>query len=73
MFLSGGRMLFPFLDISLAKSWQTWAGLASSGVRISYIAFYLYGQSLRMLSPVTAAVLGNVEPVTGTFFLAVLG
>ena len=32
----------------------------------TYVSYYWYGQSLRYLSPVQAAILGNLEPVVST-------
>ena len=32
----------------------------------TYVSYFWYGQSLRYLSPVQAAILGNLEPVVGT-------
>lgn len=37
------------------------------GVVSTYVAYFWYGQSLRFLSPVQAAILGNLEPVVSTF------
>lgn len=36
------------------------------GVFSSYVAYFLYGISLRLISQVQAAILGNVEPVAAT-------
>ena len=36
------------------------------GVLSSYIAYFLYGLSLRLISQVQAAIMGNLEPVVGT-------
>lgn len=66
MLLSGAFALLPFLDISLAKSGAAWGGLVVMGVLTCYGAFFFYGQSLRLISPVKVAILCNLEPVVGT-------
>lgn len=40
--------------------------LFALGIISTYVAYFWYGQSLRHLSPVQAAVIGNLEPVVST-------
>lgn len=52
-----------------------WPGLRAVGAVLAlslvatYAAYYWYGQSLRYLSPVQAAIIGNLEPVASTWLL----
>ena len=66
MLLSGAFVLVPFVDISLTKSASAWGGLLLLGVLACYGAYFAYGQSLRLISPVRVAILCNLEPVVGT-------
>ena len=43
------------------------AAILVLGVLATYVAYYWYGQSMRFLSPVQAAIIGNLEPVVGTW------
>ena len=43
-----------------------WVGIAVPAVISTYGAYYLYGQSLLILTPVQAAIIGNIEPVAAT-------
>lgn len=40
-----------------------WAGLILPSLVCTYLAYYCYGQALRSLSPVQAAIIGNTEPL----------
>jgi DME family drug/metabolite transporter len=65
-FLPAAAVLFFFTDfrpVTLAGA----AGVLVLSFVSSYAAYYWYGQALRYLSPVQAAIIGNVEPVVGTW------
>ncbi len=66
MLLAGAVALFPFVDFLPDKSPTAWAGLAALGLFCTYGAYLAYGQGLRRISPVRAAVVSNLEPVLGT-------
>ena len=66
MLLAGALAIYPFLDISLDKSLITWGALLFLGCFCTYGAYLAYGQGLRRISPVRAAVVSNFEPVFGT-------
>ncbi len=66
---------FTFLPAALVLSFfATFNGLSLHAVTAlfilsfvsTYVSYFLYGQSLRHLSPVQAAILGNLEPVVST-------
>ena len=64
MFIPAAVVLFPFIDLTV----PTMKGIAAMGVLSvlsSYVAYFLFGISLRYLSPVQAAIIGNIEPVAG--------
>ncbi len=67
---------FSFLPAALFLSFfaefrplspAAWTGIAVPGVVSAYFAYYLYGRSLLYLTPLQAAVIGNLEPVAATF------
>ena len=66
LLFSGACALLPFLSISLEKSATAWFSLLTMGAVTCYGAYFAYGQSLRFISPVKAAILCNLEPVVGT-------
>jgi drug/metabolite transporter (DMT)-like permease len=49
-----------------SMNWKTVCAILMLSVFSTYIAYYWYGQSLRFLSPVQAAIIGNLEPVVST-------
>ncbi|MDE7065341.1 MAG: EamA family transporter [Desulfovibrionaceae bacterium] len=69
MLLGGAAALYPFVEFSPRYSAQVWAGLAALGVVTNYAAYLAYGRSLKLLSPVRAAVIGNMEPVLATLWV----
>lgn len=69
MLVGGAVALYPFVGFSLHYSWRAWAGLTALGVMTNYAAYLAYGQSLKLVSPVRAAVIGNIEPVLATLWV----
>lgn len=67
MLVSGSLALLPFVHFAPHKSFTTWMALLSLGLVTNYGAYLAYGQGLRRISPVRAAVVSNLEPVLGTF------
>ncbi len=67
MFIPAAAVLAFFADFG-PTTLLGWAGLIIPSIMCTYTAYYLYGQSLRCLSPVQAAVIGNVEPVLAALF-----
>lgn len=64
MFLPAAAALLPFIDFMMPSA----KGIAAIGVLSvlsTYVAYFLFGISLRHLTPVQAAIIGNVEPVAG--------
>jgi drug/metabolite transporter (DMT)-like permease len=66
MLLAGALALFPFVFFSPHKSPAAWAAILCLGLLCTYGAYLAYGQGLRRISPVRAAVISNLEPVLGT-------
>ena len=50
-------------------SWTAWLNLLALGVITNYGAYLAYGRSLRLISQVKAAIIGNIEPVLATFWV----
>lgn len=69
MLLGGAVALYPFVEFSPHYSALAWASLLALGVVTNYAAYLAYGQSLKLLSPVRAAVIGNMEPVMATLWV----
>jgi len=65
-FLPAALFLSLFADFR-PMSLTAWTGIAVPGVVSAYFAYYLYGRSLLYLTPLQAAVIGNLEPVAATF------
>lgn len=65
-FLPAAAVLFFMADIHFVSLKATVSILVLS-VLVTYVAYYWYGQSMRYLSPVQAAIIGNLEPVVGTW------
>ena len=69
-FLPAAIVLSFFTDIRAdvqTVSLTAGAAILVLGVLATYVAYYWYGQSMRFLSPVQAAIIGNLEPVVGTW------
>lgn len=64
-FLPAAAVLFFFAHLGPMSVHAAGALFVLSFVS-TYVSYYWYGQSLRYLSPVQAAILGNLEPVVST-------
>lgn len=64
-FLPAAFVLFFFAHFRPISLYAAGALFVLSFVS-TYVSYYWYGQSLRYLSPVQAAILGNLEPVVST-------
>ena len=64
-FLPAAATLGFFADFS-PVSLNAAAALLVLSLLSTYVAYFWYGQSLRHLSPVQAAIIGNLEPVVST-------
>lgn len=69
MLLGGALALFPFVEFAPERSWTAWLNLLALGVITNYGAYLAYGRSLRLISQVKAAIIGNIEPVLATFWV----
>lgn len=69
MLLGGIVTLFPFVHFSSHYSLTAWAGLFALGAVTTYAAYLAYGASLKLISPVQVAVIGNLEPVLATLWV----
>ena len=65
-FLPAAAVLFFFTDFQ-PVTLKGAAGVLVLSLVSSYAAYYWYGQALRYLSTVQAAIIGNLEPVVGTW------
>lgn len=66
-FLPAAAVLWPFTGFAADKSLSVWLTLLALGMLTTYGAYFTYGLSLRLISPVRAAIISNLEPVLGTF------
>ena len=64
-FLPASAVLACFAEFQPISA-AGWTGIALPAFVSTYAAYYLYGRSLLYLTPVQAAVIGNLEPVAGT-------
>jgi len=65
-FLPAAAVLSFFADFQPVSMVGALA-LVCPSILSTYAAYYWYGQSLRYITPVQAAIVGNLEPVVGTF------
>ncbi len=73
-FLSTTVLLIPFTfsDLSLDRPAMFWALLACMGFFTNFLAYITLALSLRYISQVQSAVVGNVEPILGCFWVWLL-
>ena len=64
-FLPAALVIFFFTELR-AVSLHAAAALFVLSFISTYVSYFWYGQSLRYLSPVQAAIVGNLEPVVST-------
>ncbi len=73
-FLSTTILLLPctYADLSLDRPAVYWALLAAMGFFTNFLAYITLALSLKYISQVQSAVIGNVEPVLGCFWVWLL-
>ncbi len=73
-FLSTTVLLTPFTcsDLSLDRPAMFWGLLAAMGVFTNFLAYITLALSLKYISQVQSAVIGNVEPILGCFWVWLL-
>ncbi len=72
-FLGSAIVLFPLiLPLDLGKSGYAWGMLALMSVLTNFGAYIALGLSLKCISQVQSAIVGNIEPVLGTFWVWLL-
>lgn len=73
-FLSTTVLLIPFTcsDLSLDRPAMFWALLGAMGIFTNFLAYITLALSLRYISQVQSAVIGNVEPILGCFWVWLL-
>lgn len=69
MLLGGAVVLWPFASFVPDKSLYAWANLLALGMLTNYVAYIALGLSLRRISQVQAAVIGNIEPILATLWV----
>ncbi len=67
IFLPAAAVLWPCTHFAEGKTMSAWLFLIALGTLTTYGAYFTYGLSLRLISPVRAAIISNLEPVLGTF------
>ncbi|HIW00940.1 MAG TPA: EamA family transporter [Candidatus Desulfovibrio intestinipullorum] len=72
-FLGSAAFLLPFSwPLHTAYSVSVWAQLVGMSVFTNFLAYIALGLSLKRISQVQSAVIGNIEPVLGTFWVWLL-
>lgn len=69
MLLGGTVCLYPFVDFAPQKPMEGWLYILLLGVLTNYIAYVALAKSLRLISQIEAAVIGNIEPVLATLWV----
>jgi DME family drug/metabolite transporter len=69
MLLGGTVFLLPFSQFTPDKPWEAWGNLLALGVLTNYAAYIALTRSLRRISQIQAAVIGNLEPVLSTLWV----
>ena len=71
MLLGGAAALLPFIDFVPGKSMVAWGNMIALSFLTNYLAYMAFGRSLRLISQVQSAVIGNIEPILATIWVAV--
>ena len=69
MLLGGTVFLLPFVSYEPDKTWYIWAVLFALGFLTNYVAYVALAASLRRISQIQAAVIGNIEPLFATLWV----
>lgn len=69
MLLGGTVCLYPFVTFAPDKPVEGWGYMLLLGVLTNYIAYVALAKSLRLISQIEAAVIGNIEPVLATLWV----
>lgn len=69
MLLGGAVFLFPFVTFMPDKSLPVWGNLLALGFLTNYVAYAAFAESLKRISQIQAAVVGNIEPVLATLWV----
>ncbi|MBB5143841.1 DMT family transporter [Desulfovibrio intestinalis] len=69
MLLGGTIFLLPFVSYTPDKTWYIWAVLFALGFLTNYVAYVALAASLRRISQIQAAVVGNIEPLFATLWV----
>lgn len=59
---AGGLMMLPFVEFT-THSIDVWLVILIIGVVCTYLTFLLYAMGIKRLTPTTAAVIANTEPI----------
>lgn len=72
-FLGSALVLLPFvLPLNTGKEMEVWGLLAAMSISTNFLAYIFLALSLTCISQVQSAVIGNIEPVLGTFWVWLL-
>lgn len=69
MLLGGTIFLLPFVSYAPDKTWYIWTVLFALGFLTNYVAYVALAASLRRISQIQAAVVGNIEPLFATLWV----
>ena len=69
-FLGSALVLLPFIfPLDLGKSAEVWGLLGLMSVSTNFLAYIFLALSLKCITQVQSAVVGNIEPVLGTLWV----
>lgn len=69
MLLGGAVALFPFTPFVPDKGWDAWSSLLALSFLTTYAAYLLFAESLKRITQIQAAVVGNIEPLLATLWV----
>ncbi len=69
MLLGGAISLFPFVSFMPDKGLEAWSGLLGLSFLTTYAAFLVFAESLKRITQIQAAVVGNIEPLLATLWV----
>ncbi len=58
--------LFPFIDLNLNLTLNTWLALLGIAFLSTYLAYWAYCEAIKRLHPTKTAIIANLEPVVAT-------
>lgn len=70
--LGGAVSLYPTVSFSPLKTFDTWVWIIALAFLTTYLAYIAFAESLKRISQIQAAIIGNIEPLLSTLWVWML-